>query len=198
MTPRTRFWLLIAILIAIAAAAYSANMVRRGFSTREAPSAVEAVLARTMREMSMPASVKNLANPWQGTPDVIAAGRAHFADHCATCHANDGSGNTEIGKNLYPPAPDMRLAATQKLTDGELYAIIRNGVRMSGMPAWGNPNLKRDDDSWHLVAFIRHLPQVTKEEIDEMQRLNPKTEADRAEEKQEQDFLNGSPGGPEQ
>src|SRR5262249_52999969 len=117
----------------------------------------------------------------------------HFADHCATCHANDGSGDTEIGRSLYPRAPDMRLPATQDLTDGQLYSVIRNGVRLTGMPAWGNPALKQDDETWHLVVFIRHLPQTTPAEIDQMKALNPKTEADRAEEKQEQDFLNGAP-----
>ena len=63
---------------------------------------------------------------------MIAEGRDHFADHCATCHANDGSGNTEMGRGLYPKAPDMRLPATQNLSDAELFYIIENGVRLTG------------------------------------------------------------------
>jgi len=51
----------------------------------------------------------------------------HWADHCAGCHANDGSGESLMGKRTYPPAPDMRLAATQQMTDGELFYIIQNG-----------------------------------------------------------------------
>ena len=69
---------------------------------------------------------------------VWGQGRAHFADHCASCHGNDGRGNTEMGRNLYPKAPDMRQSGTQHLSDGELYWIIENGVRLTGMPAWGD------------------------------------------------------------
>ncbi len=43
-----------------------------------------------------------------------------------------------MGRNMYPPAPDMRLAETQQMTDGELFYIIQNGVRLTGMPAWGS------------------------------------------------------------
>ena len=85
------------------------------------------------------------------TDENVRKGLEHFADHCATCHANDGSGNTTIGKNLFPPAPDMRLAATQDLTDGELFYIIEEGVRFTGMPAWssGTPEAR----SWAGSSF---------------------------------------------
>lgn len=183
--------LLLIIAFAAGVLAFGVSMVRQGFSARATPSQAETYVARKLRDYAIPDSAKTEPNPWKASPDVIAAGRAHWADHCATCHANDGSGNTLIGQNLYPKAPDMRLAATQDLSDGELYYIIRNGVALTGMPAWGDPNLKRDDESWHLVVFIRHLPQITAEELDQMKKLNPETEADRAEEQQEQDFLNG-------
>jgi Cytochrome C oxidase, cbb3-type, subunit III len=119
----------------------------------------------------------------------------HFADHCASCHGNDGSGNTEMGRNFYPPAPDMRLAATQELSDGELYYIIHNGVRWTGMPAWGEPGNDNDLDNWKLVFFIRHLPHLTAAEIHDMERFNPRSDADREEEKEEQEFLNGRRSG---
>jgi mono/diheme cytochrome c family protein len=183
--------LLVVVAALLGAGIYTRSLVRRGWSTRTPPSGLEIFLARTMRRMSIPASARDEQNPWKTTPDVIAAGRAHWADHCATCHGNDGSGNTIIGQNLYPRAPDMRQAATQNLTDGELYAIIENGVRLTGMPGWDNPAVARDDESWHLVIFIRHLPQITPEELQEMNALNPKTEAEREEEKEEQNFLNG-------
>jgi len=188
--------LLVLFAFVVGAATIAGDMISRGFSARTPPSQLETVAARAMRDMAIPSAAKQARNPFPSTAEVVAAGRAHWADHCATCHANDGSGNTEIGQNLYPKAPDMRQAATQNLSDGELYSIIRNGVRLTGMPAWGNPNLPLDIDSWHLVTFIRHLPQITPEEIEEMKGLNPKTEADRAEEQQEQEFLNG--GGPSQ
>lgn len=94
-----------------------------------------------------------------------------------------------IGRGLYPKPPDLRLAETQKLTDGQIFWIIENGVRFTGMPAFSSPGA--DQDSWKLVAFIRHLPHLTEEERMEMAQYNPKGPGDRQEEQQEDDFLNG-------
>ena len=167
----------------------------RGFSARERPSAIEQWVARRARSMAAPNGAKDLANPVPNSPEVLAEARAHWADHCAGCHANNGSGDTEMGKRMYPPAPDMRLADTQQMTDGELFFIIQNGVRMTGMPAWsggsGSQNNHDEQDSWKLVRFVRHLPQVTAQEDREMQSLNPKTPDDLKEEQEEKEFLNG-------
>jgi len=117
--------------------------------------------------------------------------RAHWADHCFSCHANDGSGDTTLGKHLYPPAPDMRLPATQQLTDGELFYIIQNGIRLTGMPAWGSGSSKDEEDSWKLVHFIRHLPEMTVEEKKAMEKMNPKSPDELREEEEEERFLRG-------
>ena len=108
------------------------------------------------------------------TPDVVAEGMAHYADHCAGCHANNGSGDTEVGHGLYPKPPDMRLDATQSLSDGELFYIIENGVRFTGMPAWSSDDPTESHGTWHLVHFIRELPRLTPEQIEQMEKLNPK------------------------
>jgi mono/diheme cytochrome c family protein len=152
---------------------------------------VETYVAKTARRLSVPASECNAKNPFAPTSEVLSEARAHFADHCAICHGNDGSGKTQIGQNLYPKAPDMRLPETQNLTDGEVYFVIHNGVRLTGMPAWGTED--KDDDSWKLVAFIRHLPQLTPAEEREMEALNPKGPAEKEEEQEEEQFLNGEP-----
>lgn len=161
-----------------------------GFSARAEPTAIEKFLARTARSLAVPDGVKSLRNPTPNTPEVLSEARAHWADHCATCHANNGSGDTEMGRNMYPRAPDMRQAETQNLTDGELFYIIENGVRMSGMPGWGGSSHSAED-SWKLVRFIRHLPQVSDEEEREMEKLNPKTPAELQEEQEEEQFLKG-------
>jgi len=170
------------------AAAFGWMTIRRGFSARDNPSALEAYLAKTARNLSIPASERDAKNPFAPTAEVLGEARAHFADHCATCHGNDGSGKTEIGQNLYPKTPDLRQSETQSLTDGQIYYIIHNGIRLTGMPAWGGPG--EDDDSWKLVLFIRHLPQMTPQEMKEMEPLNPKSAAERSEEEDEQRFLN--------
>jgi cbb3-type cytochrome c oxidase subunit III len=161
-----------------------------GVSASEAPSGIEATIARHARQTAMPARAKRLANPVRPTPDVLAAARAHWADHCAACHANDGSGDIPLGKHLYPPAPDMRQPATQNLSDGELFFIIQNGVRLTGMPAWGG-SAGDAQDSWKLVHFIRRLPSLTFEERKQMEKLNPRGPDEWKEHEEEEKFLRG-------
>ena len=100
------------------------------------------------------------------------------------------------GKGLYPKPPDLRLPETQNLTDGEIFWIIENGVRFTGMPAFANAGEHGghggSQDSWKLVHFIRHLPHLTAAERMEMERYNPKEPDDRTEEQEENDFLNGA------
>ncbi|SRR5260370_951819 len=161
-----------------------------GFSARAEPSAIETWLARKARGLAIPPDARRRSNPIASNPEVLAEARAHWADHCAVCHANNGSGDTEMGRRLYPPAPDMRKQPTQQMIDGEMFYIIENGIRLSGMPAWGGTD-HSEDDSWKLVHLIRHLPQITFAEQQEMEKLNPKTPAELEEEKQEEEFLKG-------
>jgi hypothetical protein len=161
-----------------------------GFSARTLPTPLERVVMRAIHRWSVPSSARVLTNPVAFSPEVWAQSRAHFADHCASCHANDGSGTTEIGRNLFPKAPDMRLAATQDKSDGELYWIIENGIRLTGMPAWGTGG-NDDVDSWKLVHFVRRLSQLTPEQLKEMAAANPKSPAELQEEKDDERFLAG-------
>jgi len=163
-----------------------------GFSARLQPSVLEVLAAREARAMALPADARGRANPVADSADVMADARAHWADHCAACHSNDGSGDAEIGKHLYPPAPDMRQADTQNLTDGELFYIVQNGIRLTGMPSWGSGTSRDEKDSWKLVRFIRHLPKLTADEEREMREFNPKSPDELKEEREERNFLNGS------
>jgi mono/diheme cytochrome c family protein len=138
-----------------------------------------------------PSTYKGLPNPVSATPENFVAAREHFADHCASCHANDGGGNTEIGRSLYPKAPDMRLPRTQQLSDGELFYIIENGVMLTGMPGWSTNTPEGEKASWQLVHFIRRLPSLTAEDLQEMERHNPVSRAVIEEEKAVEDFLKG-------
>jgi mono/diheme cytochrome c family protein len=163
----------------------------RGISAKAQPGQVETVVARTMRRLAMPRSARELTNPVTKTPDVIAEGMAHYADHCAACHANDGSGETEVGLGLYPKPPDMRLDATQSMTDGELFYIIENGVRLTGMPAWSTGTEEGKQATWHLVHFIRELPGLTPERVEQMKTMNPRSPDEIRQELEEQKFLQG-------
>jgi mono/diheme cytochrome c family protein len=189
--PIGRF--VVAVLVAVllffgGAVVWLANA--NGFSARTLPTPIERVVMRAIHRWSVPASTRDLKNPVAFSPDVWAESRAHFADHCASCHANDGSGNTEIGRNLFPRAPDMRLASTQDKSDGELYWIIENGIRLTGMPAWGKGGTD-DADSWKLVHFVRRLAELTPDHVKAMQAANPRSPAELQEEKDDERFLAG-------
>jgi mono/diheme cytochrome c family protein len=177
--------------LALAACVAMVLLQAGGFSAREDPTAFEAFVARAARRLAIPGDASTAVNPLAPTPEVLAEARAHFADHCAICHANDGSGNTTIGVNLYPKAPDMREIETQSLTDGELFFVITNGIRLSGMPAFGSGTAEDDEGSWGLVHFIRRLPSITDDELAEMRKMNPVTRSQLAEEEMRRRFLAG-------
>jgi len=176
--------------IVLAVAAIVALRQAHGFSALEKPSGIERWIAGTARDLAMPSAAKSAVNPITDSPEVLTEAGAHWADHCASCHANNGSGDTEMGKHSFPAAPDMRASETQDKTDGELFFIIQNGVRMSGMPGWAAPG--HEEDSWKLVRFIRHLPHLTAQEELDMQKMNPKSPGDLEEEREENNFLNGA------
>lgn len=167
--------LVVAVLAVIGAAAviFLAWLARAGISARQEPSPLETRIARAVRSMAITREVAGRANPVQQTPETLHAGLEHYAAHCAVCHADDGSGQTEVGRGMYPRPPDLRREATQSLSDGEMFYIIENGVRFTGMPAWRAGTRDGDIENWHLVQFIRHLPRITPAELKEVQALSP-------------------------
>jgi mono/diheme cytochrome c family protein len=191
-----RALLLLLALGVMAGSIVGYSIASRGLSTRVKPSAIEETLARTMRGLATPRAARDAKNPVEPSVEVLEDGLAHFADHCASCHGNDGSGDATIGRSLYPPAPDMRAARTQALSDGELFAIIENGIRLTGMPAWGNGTPEGERSSWALVHFIRRLPSLTPDDVARMETLNPKSPAEFREEEETRRFLEGEKAKP--
>lgn len=189
--------LVLAMAVGLLVAA-AASILHDGLSARAQPSALEAAMAAAMRRMAMPGAMRDAKNPVTNSPEVVREGMLHFADHCAICHGNDGGGDTMMARGMYPKPPDLRAAATQKKTDGEIFWIIENGVRLTGMPGFGGNGGEHGspEDSWKLVHFIRHLPALTAEERIEMEKYSPKGPDDRQEEQDEQDFLKGGSAKP--
>src|SRR5438552_16192127 len=95
----------IAALLLVAAVALVTTL-RDGFSAHDEPTAMERTAARMMRHWAAPSDLRDRQNPIPFTPDVLAEARAHFADHCATCHGNDGKGQSGMGNKMYPKTPD--------------------------------------------------------------------------------------------
>jgi len=160
-------------IVGLLATAALAAFALLGISARSAPSALEAWTARRARALLIPRAAQRRVNPVPASAEVLDEGLRHWADHCAICHGNDGRGDVPIGRGLYPRAPDMTLPATQDLSDGALFWIIENGVKLTGMPAWGTSAPDDDDESWELVHAIRHLPTLEAAELEMMKRLNP-------------------------
>jgi mono/diheme cytochrome c family protein len=193
MKRRTLIIIIVAVALVALAVAVAASLLHDGLSARATPTSFEIMVARNARHLAIPSNARLAQNPVLASPEDLRDARLHFADHCAICHANDGGGQTMIGGGLYPKPPDLRLPETQNLTDGELFWIIENGVRFTGMPAFSDGGEHGGtQDSWKLVHFIRHLPRLTAAERIEMERYNPKGPEDRAEEQQENSFLNGA------
>jgi predicted CXXCH cytochrome family protein len=149
------------ILIAAFAAVvvvYGILIVRHGFRATDEPTAPERLIARTVRNISTPSSAKSAKSPLEITGRDLSEAREDFNARCAGCHGIDGSGISEMGRNLYPKPPDLRAGETQSLTDGEIEYIIENGVRLTGMSAW---NQLPQTERWKLVGYIRSLAKPT-------------------------------------
>ena len=197
-TARTVFRTLLVSFLVVLLLAVGGGwlLVRRGFSARDKPGPIEEFVARRVRHYSIPREAREAKNPIASSPEVLAEARAHFADHCASCHDNDGRGKTTLGQNMYPKAPDMWDRRTQELSDGELFYIVKNGVRLTGMAAWGEDTPEDDRESWKCVLLIRHFPQMSREEIEEMRALNPRSPEEMKEEEEQDRFLRGEDVGP--
>lgn len=189
--------LLAAIALVVVAGVVLVRFTRYGLSTHDEPTKAEVVLAGALRRWAAPADLRGKKNPLPASPEVLAEARSHFADHCAVCHGNDGKGQTVFGQKLFPRAPDMTLDATQSLSDGELFAVIENGIRLTGMPGWGDGTAESARGSWGLVHFVRNLSKLSEADLREMERMNPMTAAQFEQMREEEAFLAGESEPPE-
>jgi len=167
---KRRSLIVLLLALVVLAVTYAAVVVRSGFSATDEPSAVEKIVARTVRNLGIPSSARRDTNPVPPSSDALRVGRGRFLADCAGCHGQDGRGRTAVGRNLYPKPPDLRSPETQALTDGELHYIITHGVRLTGMPAWSQTDNGHSDDTWRLVMYIRSLgPLSTQEQAEQAQ-----------------------------
>jgi len=175
----------------IAAAIVVAYAMATGLDARTHPGEIETEIARAVRGLAIPRAIRDRPNPVAFSSEVLADSLAHYADHCASCHGTNGDGNTEMGRGLFPKPPDMRLATTQQLTDGELFYIIEHGVRFTGMPGWSTGTETGENASWRLVHFIRRLPQLTTEDLERVETLTPRSPDEIRQQIEEEQFLKG-------
>ncbi len=125
------------------------------------PSKVEMALANMAKDVVIPLEAKNLKSPLPATDEVVKQGEQVYMQACSMCHAMDGHARTELGRGMYPPAMDLTSPHVQHWSDAELFWIIQNGVRMTGMPSWKSSI--SETDTWKLVHFVRGLPRLESE-----------------------------------
>ena len=92
----------------------------------------------------------------QDTKASIERGGSHYGLDCGVCHADDGRAQRSPGQWMYPRASDLTSKQVQSYSDQELFWIIQNGIRFTGMPAFGN--VESPDHVWDLVNYVRTLP----------------------------------------
>ncbi len=129
-----------------------------GCSAGKQPSTGETSLANAAKDVVIPLEAGRMKNPLPETDEVVSQGQQVFVESCAICHGGDGRSQTSIGHHMDPPAMDLNSAHVQHWTDGELFWIIRNGVRLTGMPSW--QSTISEDDTWKLARFIHSLPRI--------------------------------------
>lgn len=117
------------------------------FETRIATASLRAIVAKRARR-EVPAQPP-------ATATSVAAGGMTFGGECATCHGTEGDKPTDVGRSMYPRAPSLASHDVQEWSDAELFYIIRNGVRYTGMPGFGKT--MANDQIWTLVYYVRSL-----------------------------------------
>ena len=130
----------------------------QGCAAGKQPSQEETSLANAAKDVTIPLEAGKMKNPVPETDEVVSQGHEVFLGSCAQCHGADAHGDTNIGRNMYPPAMDLSSAHVQHWNDAELFWIIQNGVRLTGMPAW--KSTISIDDTWKLARFIHNLPHL--------------------------------------
>ena len=128
----------------------------QGCSAGKQPSKEETNLANAAKDVTIPLEAGKMKNPLPETDEVLSQGQEVFLGSCAQCHGADARGDTNIGRNMTPPAMDLGSAHVQHWNDPELFWIIQNGVRLTGMPSWKSSI--SDNDTWKLARFIHNLP----------------------------------------
>ncbi|WP_263351432.1 cytochrome P460 family protein [Acidicapsa acidisoli] len=129
-----------------------------GCTADKHPSQEESNLANAAKDVAIPLEAGKKNNPLPETGEVVSQGQEVFLGSCAQCHAPDGRGDTSLGHSMAPPAMDLTSAHVQHWSDAELFWIIQNGVRLTGMPAWRSSI--SENDTWKLARFIHSLPRL--------------------------------------
>ena len=153
---------LVGVLVVAAAAAIVAASGAYNVAAVNPPGKMETRLASFAMNKSVAKRASAGKNPLAPSAEVLREGFAHYKENCVACHGAPGVDAAELGQGLNPPAPDLTLPRVQARPDGQIFWIVSNGIRMTGMPAFSPTH--KPDEIWKVVAFVRHLEEITPEE----------------------------------
>lgn len=149
-------WLIavVVILILIGGAAY--GLVTFDFGALPNPGGTETSIISSLRESYIRRGARNLpASPIANNAAAVSQGRTLYSKQCAECHGADGREPSPIGASMYPRVPSLSSPDTQAMSDKEIFWVIKNGIRFSGMPGFANIN--SDPQMWQLTYYLRSL-----------------------------------------
>jgi mono/diheme cytochrome c family protein len=135
---------------------YAVGALMVGCTAHQRPSQIETRLANAAKDLVIPLEAEKLKNPLPVSDQVIQQGEEIYMEDCGICHASDGHSRTNLGRNMYPPAMDLTSPHVQHWSDAELFWIVQNGVRLTGMPSW--KSTISETDTWKLVRFVKAIP----------------------------------------
>ena len=158
-----RWILVVLIALALAAVAVIVGFTQIKLEALEEPGQVETFLATRVKHLLIHRSSR------EGIPTAptnvqasVEEGRKLYATDCSMCHGSDGHSPTDFGRWMYPRASDLTSSLVQNYSDRELFWIVKNGIRLSGMPAFGR--VESDEHIWDLVRYVRTLRGTAPEE----------------------------------
>jgi mono/diheme cytochrome c family protein len=158
--PSLYFVGVLAVLLALVGAAFIYLGIYN-IAADEPHTAMVFSLLDQLRDRSIAAHARGIAPPADlASAQHVSVGAGLYAGMCAGCHLGPGVEKSEMSQGLYPQAPE--LADAQDLTPGQQFWIIKHGVKLSAMPAWGKTH--PDPLIWDMVAFVRKLPGMTPEQ----------------------------------
>jgi mono/diheme cytochrome c family protein len=153
-----RWILVVLIALALGVVVVIVGLTQIKLDALQEPGHVETYLATLVKHLlvrrssreGIPAAPRNLQAS-------IEEGDKLYATDCSMCHGSDGRTPTDSGRWMYPRAADLTSPEVQQYRDRELFWIVKNGIRLSGMPAFGR--VESDEHIWNLVHYLRTLRQ---------------------------------------
>lgn len=150
-----------AVLIGLAVAAFIFGTGRFNVAATATPDVIDRLAPRVL-EKAVERGARDVANPIARDPGAVARGLLHYRENCLPCHGAPGIDPAEFQEGMNPTPPGIDAAVLQQSSDAELFWVVKNGIRMTGMPAFGVNH--SEEEIRDIVAFVRHAPKLTEEE----------------------------------